>query len=222
MMIFASLSVLLLACSCALPFGEGVSSTLLIIDDERIEEAGYEFHVLLYDRRTARNAIIIIPGELDDQGFDLIGAAGSQDQAGLEAQIGSLLGIDIHHTVFADTTEAQVLFTILDSLEAFDLEGESVYGDVYSLRWDSLYRHAALLSSDQVISKVLDVTDGQIAASRVRAVLKELGSSTNEPYLIHYPIDMYHRPLYKGAYGKELVSAILRRLEEPQGEATVR
>ncbi len=212
-----SLILVLMVSSCRLPFTRDIMATMCVVNDERVEQLGYEFHLLLYSKITGKSAILMMPGDLlvGDGDTTVSALAGTHESREIKSSVEKLLDIDVDYVVFADTTAAQALFTILDSLEAFDLEDENRYGEIYDSRWRSLYKNARLFKGEQVFGKILDVTGKQMPANRVRQLLGAMASDDAQPYLIPYPTDMYHHPLYEGAYGKELIVDIVRRLEEP-------
>ncbi len=198
--------------SCSIGTGGEIKVTLCIISDERTD-SGYELHLLLYHTKSEKSAIIKIPGPTVINGVTAEEHGRTTDVQVLEEILEDLLELDIDYVVSADIKEAFALFTILDSLEAFDLNQENGYVGLYDSRWATLYRNAKLLASDQVIEKILILTE-DIPDRKVKDFLLSLGDKDdNEPNLIEYQIDMYDRPLYNGMYGKELINDILRRLE---------
>ncbi len=188
-------------------------TTLIIIHDERTE-TGYELHVLLYHKKSEKSAIIEIPGNTIIKGLSAEEHSRTTDDEDLKDLIETLLGIRVEYVVAADSKDAFALFTILDSLEAFDLNQENGYVGLYSSRWATLYTNAKLLASDQVIDKIFMITE-DIPDRKVKDFLLSLGKNEdNDPNLIEYQIDMYDRPLYNGMYGQELINDVMRRLSE--------
>ena len=201
---------LLLFSSCRSASDE-FTVVLCRVYDERTD-AGYELHLLIHNRRSSSDAILVIRGETIVEGRSAAELAQSLSDEELGRVFGELLGIEIDYTAAVDNKDAYALFTILDSLEAFDLTEENEYVDLYGVRWATLYRNARLLASDQVIDKILVVT-GDIPDRKVRDFLQGIGDrDSDEPMLIEYRIDMYNRPLYNGMYGRELIQDTMRRL----------
>ena len=210
-MIVVSIGGLCLSCTQSL--SNTAIKALCIVDDDRLD-LGYELHLVFFRKDTGRSMILQISGDTIIDGESVADLAGGIPKSEMKHRIEDLLDIHIDYVIQVDSTIARSLFTILDSLEAFDAGNENGYVDVYITRWRTFYKNAKLLVSDQVIDKVLDVTHGSVPDRLVRQYLDRIGESADEkaPFVVTYPVDMYHRPLYEGIYGKELVRDIVRGL----------
>lgn len=202
-----------LCLSCTKPLSNTTVEALCIVDDDRLD-IGYELHVVFFRKDTGRSMILQISGDTIIDGRSVADLAVGLSKSEMKNRIEELLDIHVDYVMLVDSAIARSLFTILDSLEAFDVGNENEYVDVYITRWRTFYKNAKLLASDQVIDKVLDVTHGSVPDRLVRQFLDSIGESADEkaPFVVTYPIDMYRRPLYDGMYGKELVRDIVNGL----------
>jgi hypothetical protein len=179
------------------------------------EDLEYTHHLLLYNRKTTRSAVLLIPGDLIPGDADA-GIRENRDAAALRRDLGALLNISITDYVeIRDDNGAKALFAILDSLAAEQTELEVSGDQRMRLRWQMLYAHAGILASEQVIENVYAAVSPPLAHKQVKRFLEENGKASDgrkDARLIAFPIDMNGKALYDGAYAEELVADIMREL----------
>ncbi|MGM0431340.1 MAG: hypothetical protein ACQEQU_01340 [Spirochaetota bacterium] len=202
------LGVLLVFSSCT---DSPVRYGLVLLPGDK-QDYMFELHVVMHHRSTKRSAILVIPGETQTDDHMRLGALAASDPERAENVVEQLLDISLSCTVPLEGEDALALFAILDSLsdQTDSVQSEENLARVYTRRWDSLYRHAAVLASDEISDTVLAVTEGYAADRRVLDFLNDVDGKPL--HLVPYPIDMNQKPLYDGAYGKELTGDIREEL----------
>lgn len=206
------LVLLLVGCTNA---ADKDQAAVLIDLRQTSEDLDYPHHLLLFNRKTARSAVLLIPGDLmlKDSNRRIREIV---DPAVLKRDFGALVGIRMtDYLEIRDDNGAKALFAILDSLAAEQTD-VAVSGDErMELRWEMLYAHAGILASAQVIENVYAAVSPPVSQKRVKRFLEENGKASagqKDVRLIAFPIDMNGKALYDGAYAEELVADILREL----------
>ncbi len=211
-----ALAVLLLLSfflSCSGRFGGSVGKVLIVLPGLEKDDV-FAFHAVLYNRETHQSAVIMIPGEMILDNKVLAVSALEHPDAAADA-LGSLLGISFSSIIPLNREKTGALFAILDSLSGGAAAEEISLDELYKRRWKTLYAHSSILASEQVSGTLLKITGNYVPDKKVVEFLTNFRNGSNgskEPYLISFPIDMKQKPLYDGAYGKELVRDILHVL----------
>lgn len=183
-----------------------------LVEDPRSEE-GKQLHILFYEPEHGASALLIITEEVELDSLALP-AWFSLDAQQVKERLEDLLGLTRVSVIDATGESALSLFTILDSLDAYEREDQQQQEELFKTRWTTLFRNARLFSSDQAIVKLLEVTDPVVSQREVRKALITIAENGVMPVFIEYRADSDGKPLYDGAYGKELVKSLINRLEK--------
>lgn len=202
-------SAILSGCSSS---GSEIGVVAFLVEDQRSEE-GKQLHMLFLEPERGTSAVLIIKEEVLLDSIPL-SSWFSLDALQIQERLEKVLGIEPVTVIEARGESALALYTILDSLDAYEREESGQSEGLFKTRWTTLYRNARLFSSDQAIPKVLDVTESVVSEREVRRALTTIAQNDVVPVFIEYRSDSDNRPLYDGAYGKELVKSLVNRLEK--------